>query len=125
MRMLLRAPFWHSRSAYVLVLFLYIIAVSLTASVDFGDTIYYVDEILRFNSQPDPAAQRVLLDFGHLLWRPLGLALFNASSFFLPVSMGAEAVIRLTKLLVGVSLFFGAAATVLMFGLLRRLNFPP
>src|SRR4029077_1139241 len=51
---------------------LYASMIWLMKPLSFGDTIFYAKDILSSGQQLQLAALRPLLDFGHLLWRPLG-----------------------------------------------------
>jgi hypothetical protein len=109
---------------YVLALLLYMGVVWATTPVDLGDTIYYVDEIQRHLESPGPGTLPKILDFGHLIWRPVALALYRvAAPFSHPVSHN-DVRILITSLLVAVSLLAGVLTTLLMVSLFRRFRVP-
>jgi hypothetical protein len=106
-----------------LIMALYASMVCFTRPLDFGDTIFYVSQILASGSHFQLDALRPLLDFGHLIWRPLGWLFFHAAEGVLPIAgLGGERVL-LTKLLVLMSIISGAASTFLLHLICRNLGF--
>jgi hypothetical protein len=94
----------------------------LTKPLDYGDTIFYVKDILNAGKQFKLSALRPLLDFGHLLWRPLGWLLFcvtHATASFNPDQERLAA----TKILISISTLSGAIATVFLYLICRNLKF--
>lgn len=92
-----------------------------TRPISFGDTIFYVQAILVFGKHADATAMQSLLDFGHLLWRPLGWLLF-ASVRALPwISLGEDRV-QVLRILICISVLSGAIATAMLYLICRDLG---
>jgi len=108
---------------YLAPLGIYLLILLAATPLDRGDTIYFVNEIQGFLDRPDSAAWQTFLEFGHLLWRPLGWAGFRIAAFLHPVS-GEQERVMLTSILIGFSMVAGAIATLLMFSLFRRFRLP-
>src|SRR5690349_18508795 len=71
-----RACAWKRRTEWIAGLGLAIVFVAvlmLTATTFVGDTHFYVGDIVRARTGRQPFTS--LLDFGHLIWRPLGYLL--------------------------------------------------
>jgi hypothetical protein len=116
--------FGHAFYRYVAPLALYLAVIFATTPSDLGDSIYYVQDIQRFIGHPNSAAWQVFLDFGHLLWRPIGWAVLQGSQLFLHPGSQEEVRLLLTAILIGLSMVCGAIATLLMMSLFRRLDLP-
>ena len=79
-------------------------------------------DILASGQQLQLAALRPLLDFGHLLWRPLGwLVLESVRALSLGVLSNER--ILVTRILIFISVLSGAIATLLLHMICRQLGF--
>lgn len=107
----------------------YALATWLTNARIMGDTLYYVDSILRVHTGGqkfsfwEPLGNYSFYEFGHLLWRPFGY-LVVALHDLLAGSGGtaADGRVRVTLVLVAVNWLAGLACVLSLQGLLRRLN---
>lgn len=104
---------------------LYAAVMALTRPVSFGDTIFYVRDILAAGHQLRAETLRPLLDFGHLLWRPLGWSLTEFVRVVAPWASQGDQRILVTRILIAVSLFAGGAAILTLYLTCRRLAFRP
>jgi len=101
---------------------LYIAMILLTRPLELGDTIFYVDPILAMSRRPDMANLRLLLDFGHVLWRPLGWLIYEGVHALAPITVvGSERVVVI-RVLIGISMIAGAAGTALLYAICRQLR---
>jgi hypothetical protein len=91
--------------------------------LSFGDTIFYVKDILAAGPHPQLSDLRTMFDFGHLLWRPLGWALSHAIQALAPSSLRGEERITVLKTLIGISVISGAIATIVLHLICQRLGF--
>ena len=105
------------------VVVLYAAMVALTRPLDLGDTIFYVDPILAMSRHPSVAALRSLLDFGHLLWRPLGWLVYAGLCVVALITTPDSARIAVTRALIGIDMVAGAVATGLLYLICRQLKF--
>lgn len=106
-----------------LTLGLYASMVLFTRPLSFGDSIFYVQAILAFHKHSDASTLRLLLDFGHLLWRPLGLVLYDIVRTVPPLASSVEDRILVLKVLMGISILSGAVATAMLHLICRDLGF--
>jgi hypothetical protein len=118
--------------AVLLVAVLYVAAIIFTNAHFMADSGGYVVSILAYTGVDEyvaenPAAANFLAensfwDFGHLLWRPLGLVLFK---LFHPLSsriVGADPALNVIFLLMAVNFLAGLGSAVLLYLLLDRLT---
>lgn len=125
--------FWRKtlRAERVVPLVGYALATWLTNARIMGDTLYYVDSILRVRgggqkfSFWEPFGNYSFYEFGHLLWRPSGylvvLLCESIAGSFGGDSL-ADARARVTLVLAGVNWLAGLACVLSLQGLLRRLR---
>ncbi len=115
-------PAW---SAGAVAVAIYAAVIMLTRPLDLGDTIFYVDPILDMARRPSPAAFRAMLDFGHLLWRPLGWLAFDALRAGAPGgALGPDRMVAV-RALIDISIAAGALATLLLYSISERLGVRP
>lgn len=109
----------------------YALATWLTNARIMGDTLYYVDSILRVRTGGqkfsfwEPLGNYSFYEFGHLLWRPFGylvVALYELLTGSGGASTAADGRVRVTLVLVAVNWVAGLACVLSLQGLLRRLN---
>lgn len=97
----------------------------ITRPLSFGDTIFYVQTILASGAHPDANGVRSLFDFGHLLWRPLGWAVFEFLKTISVLGLGGGERILIAKILICISVVSGAIATALLHMISRDLGLRP
>jgi hypothetical protein len=119
---------WHPGGASAwpdlsLTLGLYVSMICLMRPLSFGDTVFYVEDILGASRPLQLVTLRPLLDFGHLLWRPLGWLLFQVVHTLTPVGDLLEERLLITKILISINVLSGAIATLLLYMICRRLEF--
>jgi hypothetical protein len=119
------------RTQSLVPLIAYALATWLTNARIMGDTVYYVDSILRVRaggqkfSYWEPLGNYSFFEFGHLLWRPFGYLVAVLCEPLAGVFGGAAATdgrARVTLVLVGINWLAGLACVLLWQGLLRRLR---
>lgn len=130
-----RVPVLRSRFlAGLLVAALYVSASALTNALFMADSGGYVVSILAYAGLDEYAvenptandfrAENSFWDFGHLLWRPLGLVLFK---LFRPISslvVGSDPAHNVMFLLMAVNLLAGLVGAVLLYLLIDSLASP-
>jgi len=106
----------------------YILATWLTGARIMGDTLYYVDSILRVReggqsfSFWEPLGNYSFFEFGHLLWRPAGYLIYALCEPLAHYFGGADGRVRVTLVLVWVNWLAGVSCVLLLQGLLCRLR---
>jgi hypothetical protein len=105
-----------------LTLGLYASMIWFLRPLSYGDTVFYVREILAADRGLQLADWRILLEFGHLLWRPLAWFILRIIRYVNPVAAMDERTLVLT-ILVSMSVLSGVIATVLLQRILRQLGF--
>lgn len=122
---------WRAESFAPLIA--YALATWLTNARIMGDTLYYVDSILRVRAGGqkfsfwEPLGNYSFYEFGHLLWRPFGylvVALYDllAGSGETAAAAAADGRVRVTLVLVAVNWVAGLACVLSLHSLLRRLG---
>src|SRR5579864_4543148 len=89
---------------------LYVVAMALLSPVDLGDTIFYVGPIIAASHHPSIAALAQLLDFGHVVWRPIGWLMYEVVHRVLPLHVLGSERIGVVRVLIGIDLVAGLAA---------------
>ena len=116
----------------LLVIALYVLALAFTNAHYMADSGGYVVSILAYAGVEEYVAENPVVadyrsensywDFGHLLWRPLGLLLFKV---FTPVSslvVGPDPAYNVRILLMWVNYLAGLLSAVLLYALIDRLT---
>ena len=98
---------------------IYVAIIACTHYAYFGDTLGYVQDILRFDHDP-VSAQKTFWDFGHLFWRPLGWLLFRTFEGFFSYTRTGESHLTVTVLLMAANIVSGFVAFVLFRALAGR-----
>jgi len=124
-----------SRNRYLgalLVAALYVAAVGLTNAYFMADSGGYVVSILAYEgveeytvenpTSADFRAENSFWDFGHLLWRPLGLMLFKIFRPLTSLIVGPHPANNVLVLLMAVNFVAGLASVILMYLLLSSLT---
>jgi hypothetical protein len=86
-----------------------------------GDTNWYVNDVLVYSSGHHAVPFSSLLEFGHLVWRPLG-ALLNHVAVWLPDAVGSGPRMKLAAALSFFSTICGVLAAALMFDIVLGLS---
>jgi hypothetical protein len=94
-------------SLYGLVVGAYILATSFTDAFNLADSVGYAGSVV--NSR--------LLEFGHLLWRPLGWVLLKAFQPVTSLFVGPDPLANANLILIAVNWIAGLASIILMFKL--------
>jgi len=118
--------------APLLVVLLYVAAMGVTNAHFMADSGGYLVSILAYAGEEeyvaenpvvrDYRAQNSFWDFGHLLWRPLGLLLFKV---FRPISglvVGADPALNVLFLLMSLNFVAGLVSAVLLYALIKTLT---
>ena len=99
-----------------------LLALAIIKAPEIGDTLVYVNSILEFRSGHWTGAFNPLLEFGHLLWRPMGAALAPAFSTLIPNSAAWTLKLKIGYGLIVVNEIAAVLAAGLMFSLARRIS---
>lgn len=116
------------RPERLLPLVAYVSATWLTGARIMGDTLYYVDSILRVReggqsfSFWEPLGNYSFFEFGHLLWRPTGYLIYILCEPLMHFFGGADSRVRVTLVLVWMNWVAGLSCVLLLQGLLCRLR---
>lgn len=110
---------------YVVPPVVYVLAIWLTNAYYMGDTLFYSTLIGRVVSGGSYQAWEAsgnysLWEFGHLLWRPLGVLLLPLFAPLVRNSFGGEITVAATYMLVVLNWLSGLATVVLLNALARR-----
>jgi hypothetical protein len=116
---------WPWQHAYVVPFALYVLATWLTGAFYMGDTAFYgtmVANVVGGKSYQlwESSGNYSLWEFGHLLWRPAGVAAFPLLSPLARRSVGADLIPGAGFVLVVLNWLSGLLSVVLMHALLRR-----
>lgn len=111
---------WH----FFWLFLIYVLSVWFTSSLNIGDTPVYIDAILRVlgggsTSFWDEGGFLSFWEFGHLLWRPLGLLSFN---LFEPLMYGMDRRAGVTLTLLVINWLFGLLAVLSLHALVFHLT---
>ena len=125
---LLHKPFL----APLLVVLLYVAAMGVTSAHFMADSGGYVVSILSFAGveefvQENPTvrdyrAQNSFWDFGHLLWRPLGLLAFKVLSPVSSLVVGPDPALNVYFLLMSLNFVAGLVSVILLYALIQMLT---
>ena len=115
----------NDRFVFWLTIGLYGSMILLTRPLSFADSIFYVQAILAFRQHPDPVTTRLLLDFGHVLWRPLGWLVFKMVRVLFPVTSSGDDRVLVLRILICISMISGAVATAMLHLICRDRGFRP
>ncbi len=99
------------------MLLLYLFASVTTAAYYMGDTLDYSSSIVAHLEGRD----FMFWEFGHVLWRPLGLAVFRVSSPITHWCVGPDAQTRATLVLITLSWLGGLLSVLSLHGILTRI----
>ena len=106
----------------LMLLILGVIVLYLVTVVDStADTTFYVSQIVEYQAKA-AAPPSLLWEFGHLLWRPTGYALWRALHPFMVGWSHDNPNIEITAVLMGVNFLTGIALAILCFFLCRTLG---
>ena len=118
--------------APLLVVLLYVAAMGITSAHFMADSGGYVVSILSFagvdefvNENPtvrDYRAQNSFWDFGHLLWRPLGLLAFKVLSPVSSLAVGPDPALNVYFLLMSLNFLAGLVSVILLYALIQILT---
>ncbi|HEY2842990.1 MAG TPA: hypothetical protein VGJ09_05040 [Bryobacteraceae bacterium] len=86
-----------------------------------GDTNWYVSDVLAFHSGRISSGPHPLLEFGHLIWRPIGALVYPAIH---AIPESAQPGAKLQWLLSGFSVILGIAAAAIMYDIVLGLGAP-
>ena len=103
---------WKQLPPYSLVVILYVLVLLFTDAFFMGDTVWYALQIQRM----------MLWESGHLLWRPLGYALWQLLNPLTRQSVGDDALNNIVFTLTLINWITGVVAVGSLYGLLRRLS---
>ena len=95
---------------------------SITVVGTAADTLVYVSNLLAYRQQGPGASPRLLWEFGHLVWRPIGYVLWLAAHPFLSSWSGDNPVLEMTAVLIAVNFVVGLLLTWVLFLVCRRLG---
>lgn len=99
------------------VITLFVAAVLFTDAYYLGDTADYVGSVLSRGDNNGAAKWDPLWEFGHVLWRPLGLVLLKALYALSADGFGLPAHLLLTRAFIAVNVLCGLGVAVLMHAL--------
>jgi hypothetical protein len=102
---------WLKRHGLVLAIVAVVIA--LTDAYYLGDTADYVGSVLTNATNPQGARWNPLWEFGHLLWRPLGLILLKVLHSVSSDGFGLPPHLLLTRAFIAVNILCGVGVAVL------------
>lgn len=118
--------------APLLVVLLYVAAMGVTSAHFMADSGGYVVSILSFagveeyvnenSTVRDYRAQNSFWDFGHLLWRPLGLVAFKVLSPLSSLVVGSDPALNVYFLLMSLNFVAGLVSAILLYALIRMLT---
>ena len=121
--------------APLLVAILFVSAMGLTNAHFMADTGGYVVSILAFAGISEYVVENPVVrdyrsensfwDFGHLLWRPLGLLLFKLLRPISSVVVGSDPAYNVLFLLMSVNFVAGLLSAVLLYALIRTITGQP
>jgi len=87
-----------------------------------GDTLVYVGQMITYSQGGPGASPSLLWEFGHLLWRPLGYALWKLAMPLLAWWFAGNPILEITAVLFAINFVFGAILAGLVFAICRRLG---
>lgn len=106
---------WFERTQrYGSVFVVYLLATLFTAPHFMADTVWYADAILSNDKSR-------IWEFGHLLWRPLGSAVFTAFSPLTQLVMGTDPRANVVFVLVMLGWLSGLMSALLLYAFVRRI----
>jgi hypothetical protein len=118
--------------APLLVVLLYVAAMGVTSAHFMADSGGYVVSILSFAgvdefvkenpSVRDYRAQNSFWDFGHLLWRPLGLLAYKVLSPVSSLVVGPDPALNVYFLLMSLNFLAGLVSVILLYALIQLLT---
>ena len=113
-------------ASYGVVFSLYVFATWFTTPHTIGDTMVYVDAILRVinggsTTFRDQGGFLSFWEFGHLLWRPLGWLFFRLADPLIRFTFGTDVRASVTLALIGLNWLFGVLAVFSLHALLSHL----
>lgn len=106
----------------VIALGLYIIILVLTRPADYVDSMSYAKHIVDHQEHRAAPNNDPLWEFGHPLWRPLGLVVWSLFRGPLDAPFGGEKIFGVLSGLVALNILGGLIAVALMFMLLARIG---
>jgi len=108
-----------SEAALAFSILLFVTLFLITVPETTQDTPGYARQTVTYMQGGEPT---LLWEFGHLLWRPLGLALWRAVHPLMASWSGGSTTVEIIALLCAVNAIAGLTLTVLMFAICRRLG---
>jgi hypothetical protein len=106
---------------YALIASVYVSLTFLTRPLFQGDTLDYASSVVGHTN----GGYYQFWEFGHLLWRPLGLLVFRVTGSFLARFVGPAPYLQITLGLIIVSWLAGLAGALLLLALLRTYTSNP
>ena len=104
---------------FTAAILLYLVSVTTTVSSSLGDTMGYSSQIVDVRN--GAGTYPSLWEFGHILWRPLGYALFSPFTHWIPDSVAWNPVLKVAFGLGLVSFVAGLICTLVVYDLAYRL----
>lgn len=96
---------------YLPITIIYFAVLLLTRYTYFGDSPGYIDNIVAYDRTSNPA---LIWEFGHLLWRPFGWALFHMFGGLISGLTAGDPLLEASALLLGASAIGGLVTILLL-----------